>query len=83
MNRKKFIALPTMKNYTQFNRKEQYRKIQEELCEVINHTSRKNLIEEIGDVIMASKTLADIEGIRLEEIERVLWEKLSKRDVIL
>ncbi|MDP9378784.1 MAG: nucleoside triphosphate pyrophosphohydrolase [Chloroflexota bacterium] len=56
-------------------------KLLEEVQEVMSAATRRELITEIADVLEVVRALADLAGIRLEEIETAMRERAASRGI--
>lgn len=80
--KKKFIGVQNLIYYEKIDFKEQLAKVQEEFEEIVKHTSKENLAEEIGDLIQATYGLSVVAKIELEVIQSLLDKKrLERKDI--
>jgi predicted house-cleaning noncanonical NTP pyrophosphatase (MazG superfamily) len=77
--KKKFIGVQDLIFYEKIDYKGQLKKVEEEFEEVVKHTSKENLAEEIGDLIQAAYGLSIVAKIELEVLQSLLDKKRIER----
>ncbi len=75
----KKLRVYDLKMYNKTDYLEQLLKIEEEFNEIVNHTDKENLAEEIGDLIQAAIGLSIVAEIELKTIQNILDKKRIER----